>query len=97
MDNIGARRLHTIMERILEDISFEAPDKVRYSVCLHPGHSAAPVLSKLLKCQSIFLMLQLQEAQAAGQQGYKYVVDKDDVKRRVEDLLKKQDLSKFVL
>ncbi len=42
-------------------------------------------------------MLQLQEAQAAGQQGYKYVVDKDDVKRRVEDLLKKQDLSKFVL
>ena len=42
-------------------------------------------------------MLQLQEAQAAGQHGYKYVVDKDDVKRRVEDLLKKQDLSKFVL
>ena len=31
MDNIGARRLHTIMERILEDISFEAPDKVRLS------------------------------------------------------------------
>ena len=42
-------------------------------------------------------MLQLQEAQAAGQQGYNHVVDKDDVKRRVEDLLKKQDLSKFVL
>lgn len=25
--NIGARRLHTIMERLLEDISFEAPDR----------------------------------------------------------------------
>lgn len=26
MENIGARRLHTIMETLLEDISFEAPD-----------------------------------------------------------------------
>ncbi len=26
-ENIGARRLHTIMERLLEDISFSAPDK----------------------------------------------------------------------
>ncbi len=25
-ENIGARRLHTVMERILEDISFDAPD-----------------------------------------------------------------------
>lgn len=27
-ENIGARRLHTILERILEDISFEAPERV---------------------------------------------------------------------
>lgn len=26
MENIGARRLHTIMERLLEDVSFSAPD-----------------------------------------------------------------------
>ena len=26
MENIGARRLHTIMEKLLEDLSFEAPD-----------------------------------------------------------------------
>lgn len=26
-ENIGARRLHTVMERLLEDISFEAPEK----------------------------------------------------------------------
>jgi ATP-dependent HslUV protease ATP-binding subunit HslU len=25
-ENIGARRLHTVMERLLEDISFDAPD-----------------------------------------------------------------------
>ncbi len=30
IENIGARRLHTIMERLLEDVAFEAPD------C--PGH-----------------------------------------------------------
>ncbi len=27
-ENIGARRLHTVMERLLEDISYNAPDKV---------------------------------------------------------------------
>jgi ATP-dependent HslUV protease ATP-binding subunit HslU len=25
--NIGARRLHTILERVLEDVSFDAPDR----------------------------------------------------------------------
>ena len=29
VDNIGARRLHTILERILEEISFNAPEEVR--------------------------------------------------------------------
>ena len=26
MENIGARRLHTILEKLLEDINFNAPD-----------------------------------------------------------------------
>jgi ATP-dependent HslUV protease ATP-binding subunit HslU len=26
-ENIGARRLHTVMERLLEDLSFQAPDR----------------------------------------------------------------------
>jgi ATP-dependent HslUV protease ATP-binding subunit HslU len=26
MENIGARRLHTVMEKLVEEISFEAPD-----------------------------------------------------------------------
>jgi ATP-dependent HslUV protease ATP-binding subunit HslU len=28
VDNIGARRLHTVLERIVEDISFHAPERV---------------------------------------------------------------------
>ena len=26
MENIGARRLHTILEKVLENVSFNAPD-----------------------------------------------------------------------
>jgi len=31
-ENIGARRLHTIMEKLLEEISFEGPDLRRKNV-----------------------------------------------------------------
>ena len=27
VENIGARRLHTVIERIVEEVSFDAPDK----------------------------------------------------------------------
>ncbi|MBV8245357.1 MAG: hypothetical protein JOZ38_05520 [Candidatus Eremiobacteraeota bacterium] len=26
-ENIGARRLHTVLERLLEDVSFDAPEE----------------------------------------------------------------------
>jgi ATP-dependent HslUV protease ATP-binding subunit HslU len=32
MENIGARRLHTILERLLEDLSFDAPDLTEKSL-----------------------------------------------------------------
>ena len=32
MENIGARRLHTIMERLLEDLSFDAPERAGSTV-----------------------------------------------------------------
>ncbi len=31
-ENIGARRLHTVMEKVMEDISFEAPDMAEKSI-----------------------------------------------------------------
>ena len=34
MENIGARRLHTIMERLLDEISFEAPDRPEKEVVI---------------------------------------------------------------
>jgi ATP-dependent HslUV protease ATP-binding subunit HslU len=33
-ENIGARRLHTVMERLLETLSFEAPDRARQVVAV---------------------------------------------------------------
>jgi len=33
-ENIGARRLYTIMEKILTDLSFDAPDKMGESIAI---------------------------------------------------------------
>lgn len=37
-DNIGARRLHTILEKLLEDLSFEAPDISMGTVTITPQY-----------------------------------------------------------
>ncbi|MCK6257004.1 HslU--HslV peptidase ATPase subunit [Fictibacillus sp. KIGAM418] len=37
-DNIGARRLHTILERLLEDLSFEAPDVTMNAIKITPEY-----------------------------------------------------------
>jgi ATP-dependent HslUV protease ATP-binding subunit HslU len=37
-ENIGARRLHTILERLLEDISYNAPDLVEKSIVIDAAY-----------------------------------------------------------
>jgi ATP-dependent HslUV protease ATP-binding subunit HslU len=37
-DNIGARRLHTILEKLLEDLSFEAPDITLERISITPQY-----------------------------------------------------------
>jgi ATP-dependent HslUV protease ATP-binding subunit HslU len=37
-DNIGARRLHTIMEKLLEDLSFEAPEITLETIKITPQY-----------------------------------------------------------
>ncbi len=56
-ENIGARRLHTIMERVLDEISFEAPDMKEKNV----------------------------------------TVDADYVRKTLTDIVKDQDLSRYIL
>jgi len=55
--NIGARRLHTILERVVEEISYEGPD--------------------------------LREKRV--------VIDSKKVRGQLDDILQKEDLSKFIL
>jgi ATP-dependent HslUV protease ATP-binding subunit HslU len=57
LENIGARRLQTVMERVLDEISFTAPDK----------------------------------------SGEKLTIDGDYVRKRVADLAKDADLSRYIL
>jgi ATP-dependent HslUV protease ATP-binding subunit HslU len=56
-ENIGARRLHTIMERVLDEISFEAPDR----------------------------------------KGQNFTVDAEYVRKSLVDIVKDQDLSRYIL
>jgi ATP-dependent HslUV protease ATP-binding subunit HslU len=56
-ENIGARRLHTIMERVLDQISFDAPDK----------------------------------------KGEHVKIDADYVRSMLADIVKDQDLSRYIL
>ncbi len=56
-ENIGARRLHTIMERVLDEISFEAPDMKEKNV----------------------------------------TIDADYVRKTLTDIVKDQDLSRYIL
>jgi len=56
-ENIGARRLHTIVEKVLEDISFEAPD---------------------ISCKDI-------------------TIDAKYVRSKLEDIVKDEDLSRYIL
>jgi ATP-dependent HslUV protease ATP-binding subunit HslU len=56
-ENIGARRLHTIMERVLDELSFDAPEK----------------------------------------KGQQVMVDADYVRKMLTDIVKDQDLSRYIL
>ena len=56
-ENIGARRLHTIMERVLDELSFDAPEK----------------------------------------KGQAITVDADYVRKMLTDIVKDQDLSRYIL
>ena len=51
-ENIGARRLHTVMEQLLEDVSFKAPDLKGEKISVTPDYIKSR-LSNLLKNQDL--------------------------------------------
>jgi ATP-dependent HslUV protease ATP-binding subunit HslU len=51
-ENIGARRLHTILERLLDEISFEAPEKKGSALTITASH-VREKLSEILKSEDL--------------------------------------------
>src|SRR4051794_949341 len=51
-ENIGARRLHTIMERVLDIISFEAPEMKEKNVVIDPAY-VTKMLADIVKDQDL--------------------------------------------
>ncbi len=51
-ENIGARRLHTIMERLLDEVSFNAPELTEKNVTIDAGY-VQKMLSDIVKDQDL--------------------------------------------
>ncbi|MFC6646089.1 ATP-dependent protease ATPase subunit HslU [Granulicella cerasi] len=81
-ENIGARRLHTIMERVLDEISFEAPDLIKAA---KSGDAAATPLVTLTRRES-----------STGEQ-LVFAVTREYVEQRLAGIVKNQDLSRYIL
>jgi len=91
-ENIGARRLHTIMERVLEDVSFLAPDVARRA----PEGVQAAALSEAIKNEAS-TPLPYQERMTASGPEKVFTFSPEYVKQMVASIVKDQDLSRYIL
>ena len=91
-ENIGARRLHTIMERVLEDVSFLAPDVARRV----PDEAAAAALKEAIKSESSTPLPYEERVTASGPEKV-FLIDAEYVKQMVASIVKDQDLSRYIL
>jgi len=91
-ENIGARRLHTIMERVLEEISFLAPDLARIA----KDSEQADAIAKAIKEESTApLPYQERETQTGIEKVFQ--ITPEYVRHMVATIVKDQDLSRYIL
>jgi ATP-dependent HslUV protease ATP-binding subunit HslU len=100
-ENIGARRLHTILERVLDEISFQAPDlfkspraEITEEGVVGEVHVSAPLTSDP---QTPSPPLPVIERQTATGTEKVIVVDPEYVRQQVASIVKDQDLSRYIL
>jgi ATP-dependent HslUV protease ATP-binding subunit HslU len=91
-ENIGARRLHTIMERVLEDVSFLAPDVARRPV----DDEQAAALTAVIKSESS-TPLPYQERMTASGPEKVFTITAEYVRQMVATIVKDHDLSRYIL
>ncbi|HEX7728036.1 MAG TPA: ATP-dependent protease ATPase subunit HslU [Terracidiphilus sp.] len=91
-ENIGARRLHTIMEKVLEDVSFLAPDVARRPA----NDEQASALNQAIQSESS-TPLPYQERMTASGPEKLFTITPEYVKEMVATIVKDQDLSRYIL
>jgi ATP-dependent HslUV protease ATP-binding subunit HslU len=91
-ENIGARRLHTIMERVLEDVSFLAPDVARSTPDAERAQAMAEVVSR-----ETTTPLPYEERMTASGPEKVFLITDEYVKEMVASVVKDQDLSRYIL
>ena len=103
-ENIGARRLHTIMERVLDEISFQAPDLIKNAKPAENGVVAQVEPSTVEPPKGAAAAeipahpLPVLERQLEGGAVERVVViDPEYVRQQVASIVKNQDLSRYIL
>ena len=101
-ENIGARRLHTILERVLDEISFQAPDlfKSPRAEMTEEGvvgevHVSAPLTSEPQVPSPPLPVIERKKEDGTTEKVI--VVDPEYVRQQVASIVKDQDLSRYIL
>ncbi len=95
-ENIGARRLHTIMEKVLDDISFLAPDLIKHMKAQPEGGVVDLAAAGQGEWEPLAPLPIVERETATGHEKVA-VVDPEYVKQMVASIVKNQDLSRYIL
>jgi ATP-dependent HslUV protease ATP-binding subunit HslU len=91
-ENIGARRLHTIMERVLEDVSFLAPDVARRQ----SDEAQAAMISESISKEASAPLPYSERMTKTGPEKVFLITD-EYVKQMVASIVRDNDLSRYIL
>ena len=101
-ENIGARRLHTILERVLDEISFQAPDlfkspraEITEEGVVGEVHVSAPLGSEPQLPSPPLPVIERKKDDGTVEKVI--VVDPEYVRQQVASIVKDQDLSRYIL
>lgn len=89
-ENIGARRLHTIMERVLDEISFHAPDLVKKA-----NGSGATEPANGVDTSKLPPLTRKNDSSTSPE--YLLTVDRGYVQQQVAAIVQNHDLSRYIL
>lgn len=92
-ENIGARRLHTIMERVLDEISFLAPDLTKS----WPKNDEGGLQLAASTDFGATVPLPISERESPTGKDKVAVIDPEYVRQMVATIVKDQDLSRYIL